>query len=339
MINPQFFSPQQIILALKTHYGIIASLLTPVAGGADLDAQTYKAEGIDQKTYFVKLKQGHDQTVGIALQSALYEAGIAQLIAPIKTIDQRLCQPLDGFMLTVYPFIIGKNGFDLPLDKNQWIALGHALRQIHTFALPLSIKENIRREDFSPRWREAVRSIYATIDVEKDNDPFVQKVLDFMKKHQETILRLVTIADRQATAIRKKDLDFVLCHTDIHAGNVLIQDDGTIFIVDWDAPLLAPKERDLMFIGGGVGNVWNDPEGVEFFYQGYGATIIDMSILTYYRCERILEDIAIYYHDLLKPDTENKAEIFMFLNSIFDPNGVVDIALATEKAVRMQQFD
>lgn len=34
-------------------------------------------------------------------------------------------------------------------------------------------------------------------------------------------------------------------------------------IVDWDEPIMAPKERDLMFIGGGVANVWNDPSEIE----------------------------------------------------------------------------
>ena len=40
------------------------------------------------------------------------------------------------------------------------------------------------------------------------------------------------------------------------------QDEGVvhgIYIVDWDEPIMAPKERDLMFIGGGVANVWNKP--------------------------------------------------------------------------------
>ena len=30
-----------------------------------------------------------------------------------------------------------------------------------------------------------------------------------------------------------------------------------------------PKERDLMFIGGGVANVWNKPHEETLFYKGY----------------------------------------------------------------------
>lgn len=32
-------------------------------------------------------------------------------------------------------------------------------------------------------------------------------------------------------------------------GNVLISKNGSIYIVDWDQPVMAPKELDLMFIG------------------------------------------------------------------------------------------
>ena len=40
----------------------------------------------------------------------------------------------------------------------------------------------------------------------------------------------------------------------VHAGNVLLGDNDKLAIVDWDNPIMAPKERDLMFVGGGIGD-------------------------------------------------------------------------------------
>jgi spectinomycin phosphotransferase len=85
----------------------------------------------------------------------------------------------------------------------------------------------------------------------------------------------------------------VLCHTDIHAGNVLLATNAQLYLVDWDNPLLASKERDLMFVGGGVGGVWNKQSETAWFYQGYGQVEIDPAALAYYRYERIVEDIAV----------------------------------------------
>ena len=47
--------------------------------------------------------------------------------------------------------------------------------------------------------------------------------------------------------------DWVVCHADLHNGNSLIAKDGALYIVDWDTAMLAPPERDLMFVGSGLG--------------------------------------------------------------------------------------
>ena len=92
----------------------------------------------------------------------------------------------------------------------------------------------------------------------------------------------------------------MLCHADLHAGNLLVEDNGTLHIIDWDEILLAPRERDLMYIGGGLLGNWRAPEDEEIlFYQGYGPVTIDPVAMAYYRYERIITDLAIYAGELL----------------------------------------
>lgn len=64
------------------------------------------------------------------------------------------------------------------------------------------------------------------------------------------IRRLVDRAEQLGQKLQGQTHKFVLCHSDIHGGNVLIEGNDSIYIVDWDDPIKAPKERDLMFIGG-----------------------------------------------------------------------------------------
>ena len=42
-----------------------------------------------------------------------------------------------------------------------------------------------------------------------------------------------------------------------------------------------------MFIGDGVGGIWNSAPEEALFYQGYGQTEIHPAALAYYRFERI----------------------------------------------------
>jgi spectinomycin phosphotransferase len=125
----------------------------------------------------------------------------------------------------------------------------------------------------------------------------------------------------------------VLCHSDLHAGNILCSTDGQLYIVDWDNPILAPRERDLMFIGASVGGIWNTPEEEALFYNGYGSTEINAAALAYYRFERILEDIAPNAEKLFMKDVINidLSKMKQGLADFFKPKGVVEMAYQAEK--------
>jgi len=333
MIAKQSVSDQRIIDCLNAKYGIKVTKLTRISLGADIDASVYKAQTHDQASYFVKLRRGHHHDIGTIIQRLLYDAGIQQIIAPVKTNDDQATQAIDDCTLIVYPFIEGQDGFSQNLTDDQWITLGKALRQVHEFQVPAVIKDEIKRESYSPQWRQAVREIYTQIDAGlKAADDTALQLLTFMKEHRDTIQRLVDRAEQLAQKIQTQSPEFVLCHSDVHGGNVFITSDGTLYIVDWDQPIMAPKERDLMFIGGGVANVWNNPHEQELFYKGYGKAEINQDILAYCRHERIVEDIAVYCQQLLLTADGGKDREVMYAHfmDMFEPNGVVDIAFRSE---------
>lgn len=325
-------SPQYIVDYLNTYYGIVVTKLIVLPLGADMNASVYKAETNEGRLYFVKLKHGHGYDMSVALLALLQASGIQQIIPPVKATDGEFTQHINDFTLTVYPFVDGQNGFCYNLTNDQWVALGKVLRQVHEFDLPQSIKERIRKEVYSNKWREAVRSLDAHIDGHLAGDETALKLQVFMKEHRAVIHRLVERAEYLSQKIQKQSPEFVLCHSDIHGGNVLIDGNGAIYIVDWDDPIMAPKERDLMFIGGGIANVWNNPREEEFFYKGYGKIEINRIILTYYRHERIVEDIAEYGQALLltKAGGEKRVEMYQQFIDMFEPAGVVDIAFKTD---------
>lgn len=333
MTEKQSLSTQYIIDCLNTNYGIAVNMLIFLPLGADMNASVYKAETRNGLSYFVKLKRGHHYNISVAILALLQASGIQQIIPPIKTIDGELTQRIDDFTLTVYPFVDGQNGFCYNLTDDQWIILGKVLRKVHEFDVPPSIKDLIRKEIYSSKWREAIRSLDAHFDVNLTGDEAALKLQAFMKEHRAVIHHLVDRAESLSQKIQKQSPKFVLCHSDIHGGNVLIDGNGAIYIVDWDEPIMAPKERDLMFIGGGVANIWNNPREEEFFYKGYGNTKINMTILAYYRHERIVEDIVEYAQALLLTTAggEDRLEMYKQFMGMFEPNGVVDIAFKTDE--------
>nr|MBA3817058.1 aminoglycoside phosphotransferase family protein [Parachlamydiaceae bacterium] len=294
MLEKHALSNQTIIKCLNINYGLAVTTLTFLPIGADTNASIYKAKTFDQTSYFIKLKLGHHHDIGVEIVELLQRAGIQQIIPPIKTIHGKSTQSIDDFTLIVFPFIEGQDGFSRNLKDDQWIKLGKALKQVHELEVPSSILNSLRREAYSPKWRDILRSIYPCIEGDPIADETGLKLQKFMKQTMPDIRRLVDRAEQLGKKLQNLSTKFVLCHSDIHGGNVLIHENSEIYIVDWDEPIMAPKERDLMFIGGGVANVWNKPLEEIFFYKGYGETKINSTILSYYRHERIVEDIAIY---------------------------------------------
>ena len=328
-----------IVECLQDEYQLAVAQLEFLPLGADPNTAVYRAIDASRTVYFVKLRRnsGFDPLT-VRIPQILSELGVQQIIAPLMTQSNRLEVDMDvePYIMTVYPFIKGRDGYEAPLADHHWIELGQALKGIHTADLPINFELSIRRENFSDKWRESVRKFQRMIDDTSFDDPVAAELVAFLKSKRIEISILVGRAEHLASVVKWHSLPFVLCHADIHAWNVLIDEEDKFYIVDWDTPILAPKERDLMFIGAGIGGVWNNAREESLFYEGYGhhPSTINQDALAYYRFERIVEDIAVYCEEILMTTSDvNNADRnagLQALKSQFLPGNVVDIAMKSD---------
>lgn len=319
---------------LRAAYGLQASGLTFLPLGADVNTVVYRVAGEDGTPYFVKLRRGNLDIPSILVPRLLNERGIEQVIAPIPTSAGELWTVVEAFTVVVYLFVAGENGFDQPLTDAQWIGLGAALRHIHATDLPSSLAEQLPQETFTSYWRERVRAYQMRAEHESFTDPAANRLTVLIREHRDTISRLVDRAGELAEGLQDRSVDLVLCHGDIHAGNVLIDRNGTLYIVDWDTLSLAPKERDLMYVGAGIGEVWNTVREEDLFYRGYGDCQVDAAMIAYYRYERVVQDIAEFCNQLLDSDAgdEDRWQALRYFSGQFTPNDVIDIAFRSDPA-------
>jgi spectinomycin phosphotransferase len=153
-----------------------------------------------------------------------------------------------------------------------------------------------------------------------------------MKSRRDEINLLVQRTEALASELQSKPLELVLCHTDVHGGNILIGENDELYIVDWDNPILAPKERDLMFIGGGIDDIWKNERQEAMFYEGYGKTEINLPALAYYRYERIIEDLVVICEQLLLTGEggADRERSLGWFRSNFKPGSTLEIAEKTD---------
>lgn len=328
MLEPPNLDGPTLLTCLRTHYGLNAAEVTFLPLGADSHTAAYRVPTGDQGVYFLKLRSGEFEETSVTAPGYLTGQGVENVIAPIATVDRRPWADLEGYKVMLYPYVDGRSGFEVELSERQWREFGAALRRIHALPLPAELRGRLRVETYSPKWRDSLKGLLDRAQRAAYDEPTSAQLAAFLWIKREELLSLIDRVERLKVALRARPLEFVLCHSDIHAGNVLIGVNGDLYIVDWDNPILAPKERDLMFIGAGVGGVWNTDREAELFYRGYGQVEIDPPALAYYRYERIIEDIAVYAEGLLSTGAggEDRERNLEFLASNFEPDGTLELA-------------
>ncbi len=335
MLEKPDIDDAEITACLRDQYGLSVAQLTFLPLGADRNTAVYRAVGDDATPYFVKLRGGSFDETTILVPKLLYDQGIRQVIAPIATQDQQLWASLPDFGLTVSPFVEGRDGYQLDLTDQQWVEFGRALKAIHAAVMPPAVTDHIQRETYSDQWRGLVKRFMTLVETESFTDSIAAELAAFLRG-KRTIDRANSSRGRQHSQRRStaRSLPLILCHADLHAGNLLIADDGRLFIIDWDTLIRAPKERDLMFVGGGLfGGKWSPHDEETPFYQGYGAAEIDGEALVYYRFERIVQDIAAYCEEILLGDSggQDRANGLRQLTSQFQPGAVIDVAFRSDE--------
>lgn len=334
MLEKPSIDDNELIQTLQKKYGLQIKTLTHLPIGADADSAVYLAESTDQARYFLKLRSGPFDETSVTLPKHYHDSGINEIIACIPPQTSQLWCELGEYKTLLYPFIEGKNGYEQTLSDQNWAEFGHALKRIHTAEVPTEIKSQIRHETFSAEHRNRVRRFLEQIEQQAYADPVASELAAFLKAKRQQILDLIGRADALANRLKATPLETIICHSDLHAGNLLITPDDSLFIVDWDAPIAAPKERDLMYIGGALlSSNLTAQEEETIFYNSYGKADLDANTLTYYRCERIIEDISEYCKELLLSNAGgvDRQQSLAYLKSNFEPSHTIDAALRTLK--------
>ncbi len=325
-------------LALRStvsdEYGIAADELHFLPLGADFNTAVYRIATKGTTAYFAKLRSGDFDRASVGVPKYLSDSGMRQVIAPIPTRSGHLWASFPPYRLILYPFIAGRDAYERKLTDVQWIEFGLALTQFHTTRFLGAITRTTRREDFSPRWRDVVRAYLARFGHETFHEPVASQLAACLHSKSRDILARVSRAEHLADALKQQPLEYILCHGDIHGWNLLVGDDGALYIVDWDTLIFASAERDLMFIGAGLGDTGRTPEQESaLFYQGYSPTNVNRPAIAYYRYERIIEDIAAYCDEVLlsRSTGADRQQALENVMSNFRPGGTLQRAEEADK--------
>jgi spectinomycin phosphotransferase len=300
---------------VSADFGVEVDRFVPVVGGADENAELWRATGPGGSAYAVKWSGGGSPG-GLALTAHLAARGTPGIPAPRLAGDGRPWSVRGGRRLSVVPWIDDPVAWRGTMTRAHWAAYGRVLAALHATPVPPEIAGMLPREDHAHgRFVEAARAITGRI-AGTAASPWWPR---------DAVEGLIARADRIGPVTRGGAA--VLCHGDPHLLNVLSGGDDRVWLIDWDDAVLAPREWDLMFVIGGV-LARVGAEQRAWFFEGYGPVEVDADRLAYYRCVRALDDAASWAGaalDAVSPEAE--ANALEILRDTFGPAGQGTLAL------------
>jgi len=113
---------ERIVASVRLHYGLHLTTLVFLPLGQAVTAWAFRATTAAAVTCFVKLHQGRVNPAGLRMPRYLADHGVAYVVAPLPTHGLRLWGNVDGFTLTLYPFITDSTGAALELQEQHWVS-------------------------------------------------------------------------------------------------------------------------------------------------------------------------------------------------------------------------
>ena len=323
MLEKPSIDEKTIFSCLENSYGIQPESINFLPLGNNPDTWVYKISS-GKDNYFLKLKRGEVYEPSVSLPNYLNNQGIKEVFSPIETKAKNLWVKVSNYSIVLYPFVEGTTAMKSGMSDEQWIEFGLTLKRLHETHLPSSLLKQVQEENFLPKWSGLIRDIQRKVQRDRHLNSFEVGFVEYWKEKDIEINQILERTEEIGQYLKNKPHDFVLCHTDIHTDNILL-DKENMYLVDWDTPLMAPKERDLMFVEGS--------EKAQLFYKGYGAVVIDRPVLAYYRYEWVVQEIGDYGQRIFLSKDAGKETLehaFRSFTELFEPGNVVETAYQSD---------
>jgi spectinomycin phosphotransferase len=223
------------------------------------------------------------------------------------------------------------------MTEEQWREFGSLVKEFHSLRVPDELEQVMPREAFVPKQRALIDKLEKGVSSDDSKGAVTREFAETWGQFREMIHYLVERADALGAELQREDARLVLCHADMHTWNVMVQENGQFWLVDWDETMLALKERDLMFVIGGIGGDGIGELETRWFLDGYGTQDINERAMTYYRYAWAVQDIAAYGEQaLFLPGLSEEArrEGVEGLRNQFKRGGIVEIALRSDLILR-----
>src|SRR5690554_3380948 len=147
-----------------------------------------------------------------------------KIIKPFRTLQSNFKCEDDKNIYLLSTYIEGENLIGKELSNNQVKDLAKIVAELHSHREDIPIDFSPLKEDFSVEFTNQIRECLGSTTKLK---PALQDLLELYKKDIYTSIQAI---EELSTKLPYSNKKMCLCHTDIHKGNILLNDKGLILI-------------------------------------------------------------------------------------------------------------
>lgn len=315
------FDKSELLQNLKTAYALPLEFITFFPEGED--SYGYVVVSETGEKYFVKASTSVPE---ICLQYASLlrtRCNISGVVAPLETSDGALSIPWHDFRVSLFPFIEGKSRWDLwkagkdftDAELSQTAAL---LATIHLCTVEIDTTHLATAKYDLPLRNELYTVLEAAAKKVPSQNPYQKQLLEALTKHQSQILATMERYDELGRSAAASQTTFVITHGDPTPGNLILDAENQLHLIDWDGICLGPPEKDLVSFTGERFEVVLE----RYLMERQGDISLHADIFGFYIYEWTLNEIRDYGTKILfkNKDTQQNEYDWESLQDYLPPN-------------------
>lgn len=290
---------------MQEHWGLAEAVVTyaPLGHGS----HNWSAE-VGESRWFVKAyRSGADSAFFQATQAstaALGDRGVSCVLAPVRSRGGLALVPVSpSWELAIFPFVRGRNADFLSSDRE---LVASAVGELHAFG---PVPSDALR--WAPGWLQPeLRARLASgLSGPWSEGPYGERARTLLLRCRSGIEALLALSDRLVARLESSSEPWVMTHGEPHGGNSMIDSStGAAVLIDCDAMLVAPRERDLRLL---LHASHKGPRGLDnaavlaAYHRAAGPVVPREWVMELFRAEWHLLEIARYAEQFAAPHVES----------------------------------
>ena len=246
------FDKTELLERLRAAYGLPLQTITFFPEGEDSYGYIVLSENGEK--YFAKASTSVPNSRLLVVSLLKNRCNIPSVVAPLETQDGALSVPWQDFRVALFPFIEGKSRWDLwKVEKDftdaELSRTGALLAAIHECTDVIAY-DNLTTAKYDLPERHELHTVLEAPEQIPPRNRYQKQLLETIAQHGSKILQTVKRYDslgRSATALQTS---FVITHGDPTPGNLILDTENRLHIIDWDGVCLGPPEKDLVSFTG-----------------------------------------------------------------------------------------